>query len=294
MTKIIQMPSISISNESVTTLSEAYRDYIELKSSILSPSTIRGYLAYMRNSFQELMPLNIYSLNNITIQKAVNRYAINHSPKTVRNAYGLLHSILQVYYPEFEPKITLPQKIKPQYVLPTTDTINTLLFFADDRIKFPILLAAQGGLRRSEIAALQLSDFNDFGVNINKAVVYNSDLELVIKTTKTISGTRFVPLSPSLIKMARNYKYFGINPNSISNSFHKLVLKTGVPAFNFHMLRHYFASELHAHNIPDKYIATIGGWSSTSVLQNIYQHTLKDKQSEYEKQITDIFFQNFG
>ncbi len=294
MTKIIQMPSISISNESVTTLSEAYRDYIELKSSILSPSTIRGYLAYMINSFQELMPLNIYSLNNITIQKAVNRYAINHSPKTVRNAYGLLHSILQVYYPEFEPKITLPQKIKPQYVLPTTDTINTLLFFADDRIKFPILLAAQGGLRRSEIAALQLSDFNDFGVNINKAVVYNSDLELVIKTTKTISGTRFVPLSPSLIKMARNYKYFGINPNSISNSFHKLVLKTGVPAFNFHMLRHYFASELHAHNIPDKYIATIGGWSSTSVLQNIYQHTLKDKQSEYEKQITDIFFQNFG
>lgn len=294
MTKIIQMPSISISNESVTTLSEAYRDYIELKSSILSPSTIRGYLAYMINSFQELMPLNIYSLNNITIQKAVNRYAINHSPKTVRNAYGLLHSILQVYYPEFEPKITLPQKIKPQYVLPTTDTINTLLFFADDRIKFPILLAAQGGLRRSEIAALQLSDFNDFGVNINKAVVYNSDLELVIKTTKTISGTRFVPLSPSLIKMAKNYKYFGINPNSISNSFHKLVLKTGVPAFNFHMLRHYFASELHAHNIPDKYIATIGGWSSTSVLQNIYQHTLKDKQSEYEKQITDIFFQNFG
>lgn len=294
MTKIIQMPSISISNESVTTLSEAYRDYIELKSSILSPSTIRGYLAYMINSFQELMPLNIYSLNNITIQKAVNRYAINHSPKTVRNAYGLLHSILQVYYPEFEPKITLPQKIKPQYVLPTTDTINTLLFFADDRIKFPILLAAQGGLRRSEIAALQLSDFNDFGVNINKAVVYNSDLELVIKTTKTVSGTRFVPLSPSLIKMARNYKYFGINPNSISNSFHKLVLKTGVPAFNFHMLRHYFASELHAHNIPDKYIATIGGWSSTSVLQNIYQHTLKDKQSEYEKQITDIFFQNFG
>lgn len=294
MTKIIQMPSISISNEGVTTLSEVYRDYIELKSSILSPSTIRGYLAYMRNSFQELMPLNIYSLNNITIQKAVNRYAINHSPKTVRNAYGLLHSILQVYYPEFEPKITLPQKIKPQYVLPTTDTINTLLFFADDRIKFPILLAAQGGLRRSEIAALQLSDFSDFGVNINKAVVYNSDLELVIKTTKTISGTRFVPLSPSLIKMARNYKYFGINPNSISNSFYKLVLKTGVPAFNFHMLRHYFASELHAHNIPDKYITTIGGWSSTSVLQNIYQHTLKDKQSEYEKQITDIFFQNFG
>ena len=294
MTKIIQMPSISISNEGVTTLSEVYRDYIELKSSILSPSTIRGYLAYMRNSFQELMPLNIYSLNNITIQKAVNRYAINHSPKTVRNAYGLLHSILQVYYPEFEPKITLPQKIKPQYVLPTTDTINTLLFFADDRIKFPILLAAQGGLRRSEIAVLQLSDFSDFGVNINKAVVYNSDLELVIKTTKTISGTRFVPLSPSLIKMARNYKYFGINPNSISNSFYKLVLKTGVPAFNFHMLRHYFASELHAHNIPDKYIATIGGWSSTSVLQNIYQHTLKDKQSEYEKQITDIFFQNFG
>ena len=113
------------------------------------------------------------------------------------------------------------------------------MFFADDRIKFPILLAAQGGLRRSEIAALQLSDFSDFGVNINKAVVYNSDLELVIKTTKTISGTRFVPLSPSLIKMARNYKYFGINPNSISNSFYKIELKTRVPSFKIQIIIHY-------------------------------------------------------
>ena len=46
--------------------------------------------------------------------------------------------------------------------------------------------------------------------------------------------------------------------------------------------------------IPDKHIAQIGGWKSVSVLQNIYQHTLRDKQEEMNNKIINIFESNFS
>lgn len=300
MTKIIQMPFSFVTNEKQNdtdeiTLKEAYFDYINSKSSVLSPSTIRNYYVYQRNSFPELMGLELSELDNIKIQIAVNRYALNHSPKTVRNAFSLLHSVISTYRPDLSSiNITLPQKIKPKYLIPTTEEITKLLTQADDKIRLPILLACQGGLRRSEIAALTSADFNFFGVTVNKAVVYDLNYNAVIKTTKTVSSDRFVPLPHTVIKEANRYKYFGLTPSEISNSYDKLILQCNVPHFSFHKLRHYFASELHAHKIPDHYIAKVGGWSSLSVLQNIYEHTLRDKQEEFEEQITKVFTENFG
>jgi integrase len=300
MTKIIQMPFTFVTNEKQNnndeiTLKEAYFDYINSKSSILSPSTIRNYYVYQRNSFPELMGLDLSELDNIKIQIAVNRYALNHSPKTVRNAFSLLHSVISTYRPDLSSvNITLPQKIKPKYLIPTTEEITKLLTQADDKIRLPILLACQGGLRRSEIAALTPDDFNFLGVTVNKAVVYDLNYNAVIKTTKTVSSDRFVPLPHTVIKEANRYQYFGLTPSEISKSYDKLILQCNVPHFSFHKLRHYFASELHAHKIPERYIAKVGGWSSLSVLQNIYEHTLRDKQEEFEEQITKVFTENFG
>lgn len=57
------------------------------------------------------MGLDLSELDNIKIQIAVNRYALNHSPKTVRNAFSLLHSVISTYRPDLSSvNITLPQK----------------------------------------------------------------------------------------------------------------------------------------------------------------------------------------
>lgn len=97
-----------------------------------------------------------------------------------------------------------------------------------------------------------------------------------------------------VIQEANKYKYYGISPTSISTNYDKLIANANVPYFSFHKLRHFFASELHANGIPDQYIAKVGGWSTINVLQNIYEHTLRDKQKEYEQQITAVFTDNFG
>ncbi len=276
------------------TLLQAYERYISSKSSVLSPSTIAGYERSKRNHFQALMPMKLSKITSKLIQTAVNELSADHSPKTVRNAHGLLHSVITAYRPNFQFNTTLPQRIKPDYIIPTTEEINKLLALANDTIRLPVLLASNGGLRRSEISALTPEDFTDLGVTINKAAVLDKDRNVIIKTTKTIAGTRFVPLPKYIITEAKKWKYFGLPPTMIDNRFISLVKKAEIPHTTFHKLRHYFASELHAQGIPDQYIAKIGGWESVDVLHNIYQHTLRDKQQPMEEKIINIFNTNFN
>lgn len=239
------------------------------------------------------MPMKLSKITAKHIQIAVNEMSADHSPKSVRNAHGLLHSVVRTYRPSFDFNTTLPQKIKPQYTIPTTNDIAILLDNANDKIRVPILLASQGGLRRSEICALTIDDFTDLGVNVNKAAVMGPDKKLVIKTTKTVAGTRFVPLPQSVITEAKSWQYFGMSPTVLQGQFNRLVDKSDVPHFSFHKLRHYFASELHANGVPDKYIAEIGGWETVDVLHNIYQHTLKDKQKPMTDKVINVFNTNF-
>lgn len=276
------------------TLSEAYARYIDSKSNVLSPSTVREYTQAMHRDFQHLMPIKLSKLTAEIIQTATNEAAAKYAPKTVRNKHGLLHSVLKAYRPDLVLTTHLPQKKRPEYTIPTTSEIQLLLDNANDRIKVPILLASSGGLRRSEICALTPNDFNDFGVTINKAMVKNKDGKFVIKQPKTSAGYRFVPLPKNVIKEALNWELFGEKPYTIQKHFSILVKKLNIPHTTFHKLRHYFASELHAQGIPDKYIAQIGGWESVEILHQIYQHTLRDKETEISNKIINIFANNFS
>lgn len=276
------------------TLKEAYQRYINCKSSILSPSTIVGYKRYLKNYFQDIMPLPLKCLNQEIIQIAVNEMSANHSPKLVRNAYGLLSSVLSMYYPSLKPNIRLPQKISPEYVIPTTADINTLLKNANDFIRIPIMLAAFGSLRRSEVCALTRKDVTDEGVIVNKAAVYDENHNVVIKSPKTKAGRRFVPMSTQMLEEIKNWKHFNCTPAMIDSSFNKLVKNSNVPKFSFHKLRHYFASELHAQGLPDKEIARIGGWETLDTLHSFYQHSMRDKQKEFDDKVVKIFSDNLN
>ncbi len=276
------------------TLAQAYRRYIDCKSSVLSSSTVDGYEKNLRNDFKALMPMKLDNITQEHIQLAVNEMSAKYSPKTVRNSHGLLSAVLKAYRPGFIITTRLPQKVEPKYIIPTTAEINTLLDNANDFIRVPILLASSGSLRRSEICALTLDDITDLGINVTKAAVYDKNNNIVVKPPKTSAGNRFVPLSSHILNEVREWKYFGCSPAALYGQFRRLVEKCDVPHITFHKLRHYFASELHARGIPDKHIAQVGGWRSISILQNIYQHTLRDKQVEMNNKIIDIFANNFS
>ncbi len=276
------------------TLAQAFDTYINSKSEVLSPASIEKYKRSKKTYFQNLMPVKLSNLNSKHIQIAVNEMCVKYSPKTVRDAHGLLHAVITYFIPNFVFETTLPKKIKPNYIIPTTTEINMLLAACDDRLRVPVLLASQGSLRRSEICALTIDDITDTGIIVNKAAVYNSERKIVIKSTKTTAGTRFVPLPLNVLAEVKAWQYFGRSPAWLTSLYYRTRDKvTDLPKFSFHKLRHYWASELHAQGIPDQYIAEIGGWESVEMLHKIYQHTLRDKKSDMTNKVISIFQTNF-
>ena len=267
------------------TLAQAYERYIDSKSNTLSPSTLRGYKASAKNDFLQLQPYILSKLNNEIIQTAINEISAVNSPKTVRNKYNLLSAVIKAYRPELRLNIRLPQKKKPAVHVHTEQTIHLLLSKANDRLRVPILLAAFGGLRRSEICALTPDDFTDKGVNITKAKVRGED-GYVIKQPKSSAGYRFVPLSKEIIKECRAWQHFGLNPDVINNGFQTLHESLGIPA-TFHKLRHYYGTQLLRQGVDLMTACAYGGWDDPNVLLRIYAHATRDNKTD--KKVISIY-----
>ena len=196
---------------------------------------------------------------------------------------------LEEYMPEHFWRIHLPPLEPSDFYIPITAEVEELISSADDKILVPVLLAAYGGLRRSEVCGLKKSDFTKDGVFVRRAVVYDRDKKPVVKLPKTKAGYRFIPLPGPVIYMATHWKGFGILPNTLTRSYTRIIKKTGLPYFSYHKLRHYWASKLHAEGIPDQYICKVGGWESPETLQKIYQHTLRDVEVEMNNAIVSAF-----
>lgn len=275
--------------ESNLTVKEALERYTESKRNVLSPSTYREYRNAINRDLQELHDVKLNDLTQERVQIAINNAALEHSPKTVKNMHGLLSSTLKMFAPEFRLTTTLPRTEKKRLYIPSDDDIKKLLNYVKGKpIELPILLAATGSLRRSEIAALTLEDVKDSGVVVNKAMVLDIDHKWVVKPPKTQAGNRFCPLSPTVVAKARE-GLPTIRPDAISNQFIRAVKKCGLPPFSFHKLRHYYASVLHSLQVPDKYIMKNGGWECESVLHNVYEHTLSDQEEQESKKIVTHF-----
>lgn len=80
---------------------EAIDKYIQQRSAVLSPATVKEYKASRKRDLQELMDVKLDVFTQEQIQKAINRECLTHSPKTVRNMHGLLTAAIVAYRPDF-------------------------------------------------------------------------------------------------------------------------------------------------------------------------------------------------
>lgn len=274
------------------TLRNAYDRYIASKENILSPGTVRVYKDTSNKHLQELMPVKISRLTPEMIQKSINKCAAGCTPKTVRNIHGLLSAVLRMFHPGFVLNTTLPQKIPPTLYIPDDSDVKRLMLAVKDTdMEIPILLAAFGPMRRGEICALTSDDIRGNIVSINKAVVRDEDGKTVIKVPKTSSSYREIEYPDFVIEKLKNIegKITKISPAHITRRFKKILISNNIPIFRFHDLRHYNVSILHAMNVPDKYIMARGGWKTNYTMNNVYNHALKSKQSEYDNKISKHF-----
>ena len=274
------------------TLRQAYERYITSKENILSPGTIRIYRNTANAHLQSIMDTKVSSLKMETIQRAINISAAEVSPKTIRNIHGLLSAVLRMFRPEFILTTTLPQKIPPELYIPDDNDIKKLMNVVKNTdMEVPILLAAFGPMRRGEICALTSEDIHGNFVTVNKAVVRDENGKTVVKVPKTASSYRDIEYPDFVIEKLKAIqgKITNISPAHITRRFKKILKNNDIPIFRFHDLRHYNVSILHAMNVPDKYIMARGGWKTNYTMNNVYNHALKSKQSEYDSKISEHF-----
>lgn len=282
------------SGPSKITVGEAVDRYIKAKEKTLSPATIKGYKSMKEHHFQSLYNMKVDKLTSERLQLAISEEMSKVSPKTLANIYGLLSASISMFAPDKALKVSLPQKEKKEFYLPTDEDIKTLLSQISGReLEKAVLLAAFGSLRRSEISPLTIKDvdFKRNTITVSKAMVQDSNHNWHTKQPKTHAGYRTIELPPFVIGYFKDCtdRLVNLNPANITNQFINAVKASGLEHFRFHDLRHYQASILHALNVPDKYIMKRGGWASNSVMKNVYQHTVSEKEKEFTELLIDHF-----
>ena len=278
---------------------DAIDRYIQAKEPVLSPKTIREYKSIRRQAFPDIMLIDINELTHEAFQIAVNGYAAGHSPKSVKNAAGLITATFSLFAPEKRLRPTLPRAVKTDLSIPTDEQLKQLIKGADAGLHTAILLASALGLRRSEICALTWDDIDmkKGFVSVNKAVVYTQDNLWAVKATKTASSTRRLDLPPFILKHLQGLpqdqeRPVPCTPDNITYRFVKLRDKLGL-TIRFHDLRHYYASLLLALGVPDKYAMARMGHASPNMLRSVYQHLMQDKKDEVSASINAALTERF-
>lgn len=276
---------------------DAIDKYIDSKSNILSPSTIRGYRALRRNMLTDLMNLPLHGLTSAIAQAALNNEAANKSPKYIKNARGLLTAALKQYYPNLVLSVSAPQKRKTEIKIPTEDEVGIMIQASrGTEIEIPIILAACCGLRRSEILGLKWSDvdFDKQTISINEAIVLDENNKQCQKGTKTYAGTRVIRAFPfvldALKRTPRKDEHIvTLAGHQVYNRYKRILSDNGLPDYRLHDLRHYAVSVMLALNIPKKYIADYVGHETENMIDQVYGHIMASKKTSVEDQLQQFY-----
>lgn len=273
------------------TVGDAIDGYIAAKEHVLSPSTIGGYKVCRRNQLQGLMNIPLDRIDNITIQQEINREAARLSPKSIRNAHGLLSAALGMYLPDFTIRTTLPAKEHKIKDLPTPAQVLGAVKGSD--IELPVMMALWLGLRMSEVRGIRYGDIKDEILTIRNVRIKFGDQVIEKERAKTYNSNRQLRIPERLLSMIGAGKpddyVVQTSACTLTKKLKRLVMDATGKDMTFHDLRHLNASVMLSLGVPDKYAMERGGWSTNSTLKSVYQHTFSEKRQEVDQQIDDFF-----
>lgn len=161
----------------------------------------------------------------------------------------------------------------------------------------PALIALFTGMRLGEVCGLRWGDvdFSQGTVTVRRQALYGYDPTArrcfaTLSAPKTRSGYREIPLLPALRQVLRVHggrhpepeSYVVTNkatpavPRAVREQYGRFVARCGVPAINFHGLRHTYATRLVEAGGDVKTIAVILGHADVTTTLNLYVHPSAD------------------
>ena len=282
------------------TLKDACNAFIDERRAVLSPSTISGYVYIVNHRFQDLMGKNAHEITESDWIKAINAEASKCSPKSVKNAWGFVSSVLRKQLKIVPPAVTLPQVPPNERPFLSAEQIKVFVQAVKGTdIEIPAFLGLSS-MRRSEILALRWEnvDLKNRLIHIKGAAVYDENFALVQKTTnKNKSSTRTIPIMMDelyeALKRERKPKGLVVTcpPNAIRKKVNKICADNDLPLIGAHGLRHSFASLAKHIGMPEQVTMQIGGWSDYQTMRKIYTH-ISQKDADSYKNAMAAFYNN--
>lgn len=279
-------------------LGEAIDRYIEQKSAVLSPDTIDGYKKIRRTAFQSIMDVSLRKIDDSILQEAVyaemrrpSRRGGQLSAKSIKNAYGLIISVLGAYLPGNVFRVDLPKSPRRIRSLPEPGDIWQSV--RGDKIELAVLLAMWLSLTESEIRGLTKSGSIDGEYLTVRSVMIRADGRDIVKSLgKTDTRIRRHHLPPyirQLIDQVDGDVLCPFCPSVFLRRLHRCMDAAGLPRITFHDLRHVSASVMAVLQIPDIYAQERGGWKTDHIMKQVYMETFRSERQRADTAVDSYF-----
>ena len=284
-------------------------DWLEYKKNTIKKSTYYNYKfiieKYLNQEFGE---------KNIEKIKDYNQYIQellkNLSSKTIRDIMCILKAILKYY--EEENEYTLKYK---RMNVPKLEKKEIKILSAKEKTKLEkyclksnnlrslgVLLSLNTGLRIGEICALKWEDIDlkEKNIYVKKTLqrVYDAGdkkTKIIIDKPKTETSVRCIPLNTKiyeeLYKLKKGFSdkdFFltgaegiYIEPRVYQNYYKNLLKDCKIKEYNFHILRHTFATNCVDVGMDIKSLSEILGHATVDITLDRYVHSSRKMKEKY-------------
>jgi integrase len=285
----------------------------------------------------------LQKLNKIQIQEFYNELYNNGNGLSVSRIKGIRTTLYQSLDEAVDANIinknpanrcVIPKERKSKkYEAFTEEEISKILKVIDytNTYEIAIMLAFATGLRQSELLALTWEDIDlenkclDVNKALSKILVRDDEgnlledensnkYELIVKSTKTESSNRMIPLQPNIIPILRKQKLrtaeinlknsipvseenlvfpsqvgTKINAGNLTRQWRKLLDRAKVSYLKFHCIRHTFITQLVDKGGNIKTIQNLAGHSTITTTLDVYAHSSDDSKLDTISKLNDLF-----
>ncbi len=310
-------------------LSAAAGFWVQSQKNHWKPGTYTVYMQRLTKYILPFFgTMKINKITEETMERFISSLAARSNGTPLSENYisqlcGTVRRILIYMEKKYHCNISVPcnpivKKHSRKIMLPDADSFyileRYLLLHCTEDTCLGILIAFHTGIRIGELSALTWRDIDlkEGLIFIRKNILRVKDenahqspdrkmTQIVEQAPKTSGSFRTVPLPEKLIPLLEQYKkndsayvISGVKnpwaePRTIQYRFKNILKKCSIEYFNFHMLRHAFATRCVSMGLDVKSLSEILGHSSIQITLNLYVHTTIQQKKLFMKQYNSFF-----
>ena len=280
-----------------------FKEYAESwrTSQVFRPSTAALVeLALRKRVYPSIGAKSLSAISKTTIQKLVATLNQNYAPATVVVTYSYVSTVLKDAVENRRIArtpcvgIKLPEIVKKRVEPRTTEQVQAAAKAAGDHLRAAVLLAAGTGMRRGEVFGLTEDRvrFLERKIIVDRQLVDVRKGSPVFGPPKTTSSIREIPLPTTVAEaLAKHIETYPPGPDgllfttthgnpwrwtTLGEEWRARMAAAKLDGFDFHELRHYYASLLIRYGESVKTVQARLGHKSAEETLNTYSHLWPD------------------